>query len=221
MLDAPNLAQARVGNMAAGYGSASYGDDSQVLVEFYKEPVYNEYRSLAEGKAIYDERIFLKMLIPGDKTKQPVRYAQLEHDMNTGTPPDSDRWPRAWAAFKNGEAAAHDGTALAMWPVMNRHQVEEFRRLNIHTIEQLSTVPDGTLHQLGSGARTVRDMAVQWIERASGDKDLTKMEAKHTAEIAEMQAKIDSMMAMFENATDPEKSKRGPGRPKREEADDI
>lgn len=210
MFDGPNFAQGQVQG-SGDVRAVSYGSDQGLYVEFRDEPFYNEYQSKAQGKPVYDTRVMVKIYVPGDKTKVVDRLAVLEAQQD-GIPPDTARWPQQFAAYKAGHVAIQQGTPLSTWAQINAAQVKELNAFNIYTIEQLGDVSDGMLDGLGHGARALRDSARSFIEQANDSAFVTKLEAKHASELADMQVQIE---ALRQSIQDPEK--RGPGRPRKEE----
>lgn len=217
MFDAPSFAQGEVVGTGDVRG-VSYGEDKGLFVEFRNEPIYMEYLSEQAGRAIYEDRTFVKIYVPGDKTKVIDRLAQLK-DIG-GIPPDDKRWPIQWLAFQNGMKAVMNGTPLSEWPKITKQQVGDFNAFNIYTVEQLSEVSDTALDGLGHGGRALRDGAIKWLERAGDDSAITKMESAFAQREAAMQRQIDEMRELLEMQTaPPEETRRGPGRPKKDATD--
>jgi hypothetical protein len=218
MLDIPEFAQGEVqGN--GDVRSVSYGSDKGLYVEFRDEPIYNEFKSQQLGKPHYDTKIMVKIYTPGDKTKVVDRLARLtpEETSALGIPADSARWPAQWAAYKQGQKAIQEGMPLTEWAKLNKQQVQEFNALNIYTVEQLSEVSDTALNGLGHGGRALRDAAIAFLDQAKDASFVNKLEAKHAEEMAEMQRQIAELRASISPEGE-EPVKRGPGRPRREEA---
>jgi len=205
MFDAPDLAAATIiGN--GDVRQVSYGNDTGLYVEFRMDNVYMEFLSEQEGRPIYEARPFIRIFVPGDKTKTVDRPVQLKQvgDM----PSDPQRFPAQWAAFQQGQKAVEVGTPLSEWPQMNTSQVRELNSANIYTVEQLAAVPDGALDGLGHGGRSVRDAAIRYLQAAKDNSYLTKQSAE-----------IDDLRAQIAALTEQNETKRGPGRPRKEETD--
>ena len=205
MFDAPDLAAATIiGN--GDVRQVSYGNDTGLYVEFRMDNVYMEFLSEQEGRPIYEARPFIRIFVPGDKTKTVDRPVQLKQvgDM----PSDPQRFPAQWAAFQQGQKAVEVGTPLSEWPQMNTSQVRELNSANIYTVEQLAAVPDGALDGLGHGGRSVRDAAIRYLQAAKDNSYLTKQSAE-----------IDDLRAQIAALTEQNETRRGPGRPRKEETD--
>jgi hypothetical protein len=219
MLDGPEYAQGEVQG-SGDVRSVSYGSDKGLFVEFHDEPIYNEYKSLQDGKPHYDMKVMVKIYTPGDKTKVVHRLARLEADM--GIPPDPARWPAQWAAYQQGKTAIKDGTPLSEWARLNKQQVQDFNAMHIWTVEQLAEVSDVALDGLGHGGRSLRDAAIAFLEQAKDASFVHKLEEKHASEMAEAMRQIAELRASITgNSPDTngdEPARRGPGRPRREDA---
>jgi hypothetical protein len=204
MFDGPSLASGEVvGN--GDVRGVSYGNDAGLYVEFRKEPVHMEFLSTEAGRPIYEDRDFIKLYVPGDKTKVVDRPVKLE--VWGDVPSDPQRFPRQWEAFKSGNAAAMTGTPLTEWPLITGAQRAMLAAANIHTLEQLAAVHDGALDGLGHGGRMLRDQAVARLASAQDDAFQTKMVAENSelkVKMAEMEARMkEQMNKLLETATAP------------------
>lgn len=132
---------------------------SLAIPQFYTEAVHQPFRSEQEGRPIFEEREFVKILIPGDRRAMVVEPVNDDHKA---------RWPSEYAAFKAGQEAPIEGTPLTEWAVssMNKARAEELAYFNIKTVEQLAQVNDNQLQNLGMGARELRERAKTWLEIA-------------------------------------------------------
>lgn len=209
MFDAPTFADPTIiGN--GDVRQVSYGNDTGLYAEFRMENVHMEFLSEQEGRPIYEQRPFIRLYVPGDKTKvvdRPVVEKQVG-DM----PSDPQRFPAQWAAFKAGQQAVANGTPLAEWPQMTTSQVRELGTVNIFTVEQLAAVHDGALDGLGHGGRAIRDSAIRYLAAA-------KDNSFHTQQAAEIEALKAQVAALTASQELTQEAKRGPGRPKKEDND--
>lgn len=129
-----------------------------------------------DGHPKYEDREFVEIRHPGDRSYKHVEEVTTEH---------KKRWPTVYAAFKEGLEVPEAGTPLKMWPVLTPAEVANFTALGIRVVEDLATVPDGDLHRLGHAARTYRDKAAAWLESAA--KGAASVKAIQRAEAAEME----------------------------------
>ena len=190
--------------------TASHGSDANLFVEFYEDAVHLEAQSREENRPIYEDRVFIRIMVPGGKSTV-VREARLERGDN-GEIPDHERFPLQWAQFKSQQEQVGDGTPLSEWSYLSKSQVMELKAMKIHTVDQLAAQSDASLSHMGLGALDLRNRARAFLDQASGGEVLSKLQkeledARH--EIAAMKASLEALGADTE-------SKRGPGRPKKE-----
>jgi hypothetical protein len=134
------------------------GPKQPAVPVFFTEAVRMDFKSKQAGRDIFEDREFVRILIPGDRRSAPVEPVNDEH---------KKRWPREYEAFKAGTEAPLEGTPLADWPQIGRARVEELAYFHIRTVEQLAAVNDAQLQQLGMGARGEREKAKVFLEVAA------------------------------------------------------
>ena len=101
--------------------------------EFFLHPKEDIAASLKEGRPIFSEVPYIKVMVPGDKDIVVVRPVRAK---------DKARYPRQWAAFEAQEAQPLEGTPLEEWPGITRSQVAELKHFGVHTVENLANMPD-------------------------------------------------------------------------------
>lgn len=116
--------------------------DSALIVEFYTKPVQNMFTSSQEGRAIFDDVIYVKINVPGVKDMLWDMPARSDH---------KERFPKQWAHYMNRTQgdAREIGTPLSEWPVLTRSQAEEFRGLKFFTVESLANASDQNIGHIG------------------------------------------------------------------------
>jgi hypothetical protein len=146
---------------------------SPAIPQFFTEPVKMEFKSQQAGRPIFEEREFVRIIIPGDRRSMAVEPVNDEHRA---------RWPKDYEAFTAGRAAPLEGTPLKEWPVsaMTASKAEELAFFNIKTVEQLAALNDGQLQNLGMGARELRERSRLWLSVAkSGAAPLERLQAEN------------------------------------------
>lgn len=144
-------------------GHVSHGSDASAYVRFYK---YNE-----KGK----QQDFVEIIFPGDARTEMRRKVQ-ETDMV--------RWPGQWQAYQNGEQSKANGVPLEQWAGVDEGMVRDLNHKHIYTVEQLASVADGNLGNLGLGARALVDKAKAFLE-VKKDTDAVAKYAAQYNEISE------------------------------------
>lgn len=188
-----------------------HGTDAGLFVQFYMESIKEEEASEKEGRPIYVDREFVKIIPVGDKNTVVCRPVDMIGNGNN--PPDNIRWPNQYAAFKNQQIQPNEGTPLEQWPPLTKSQVMMMKAVNVHTVEQLAAVIDQNLTNLGMGARDLREKAKAYLEDA-------KQSAPSMAaykEIEDLKRQIEALKNQQAGFGEVEKKR---GRPKKEEIND-
>lgn len=211
---------------------AQYGNDTGMMAEFRSEPVYMEFESKGgekitgtvqnkiielhsgKGRPVYKEKVFVYITRPGAKS-DIIREVLMDDDgqplPGDGSYPSfPERFPKQWQQFRNKQEQTHSGTPLEMWPGLTKTQVLELKGAKIHTVEQLGSLPDSTLQNVGMmDARGLRDRAKAYMENAENGAALSgAMEM-----IAQMRIDQESLRAQLAALSTEQTEKRGSGRP--------
>ena len=94
------------------------------------------------------------------------------------TEADKKRWPIQWAQFEAGNVQLGTGLPLQEWAPLSRSQVLELKANHIHTVEQLSEIPDSGLEKLGMGAHDLREKAKRFVAQAESSALLRLLQGK-------------------------------------------
>ena len=162
---------------------------NRVHARFYRDAVLNEYKSKIEGRPIYDEVELVEFLIPGDRLTRPV--APVNERPTQNGPTYAEIYKDEYAAFKRGEQRAASGTPLEHWanPLVTRARVAELKALNVFSVEDVASVSDGNLPQLGMGGRDLREQARAYLAHAKDSAAVSAAVAERDA----LLARIDAM----------------------------
>jgi hypothetical protein len=147
-------------------GHVSHGSDASAYVRFYR---YSD-----KGK----ESDFVEIIFPGDTRTEMRRKVQ-----------DSDkvRWPNHWKSYQDGEQSKATGFPLEQWPQVDQAMIRELNHKHIYTVEQLASVSDTNLANIGLGARELVAKAKAFIDVM---KD-TDAAARYAGQFEQMKAEND------------------------------
>jgi hypothetical protein len=143
-------------------------DDAKLLIQFLMYPHHLTDASIEAGRPMYEDREYVKIMVPGDKDNivfRPVR------------PQDKQRFAQAYFAFKNNQGEIVQGTPLESWPAITRAMVEEMKFFHIRTVEQLAGMSD-TNAQNFRGAVDLRARARTFLDMSKGSAEAEKMAAE-------------------------------------------
>jgi hypothetical protein len=123
----------------------------------------------------------------------------------------------AYAAWKAGREVPLDGTPLGAWPGVQAEQVEVLQMAGVKTVEQVRDLTEGELTRIKlPELRSLKVMAERFLVAKDGGK-VTEALAQKDKEIADLRASLEELAAMVK-ADKEQPEKRGPGRPRKEEA---
>lgn len=172
--------------------------ENTALVEFYRDAVQNNFKSAQEGRAIFEDVDFVRIMTPGDTRTVICRKV---------TEQDKQRFPKAWDLYQRGLEQVLEGTPLDKWTGITTSQVKELAHVNIRTVEQLVSVSDASIQRLGPGYMQLRTRAKQFIEAAQ-DEAAATAHARENEQLREqmalMQEQMDAMAAQLKKQQEKE-----------------
>lgn len=193
----------------SGVGEVEFGSDARIAVKFYSKPMPDYLKSKEAGRPIFSSVDFVELRQPGERDTydQPVTQEMIM------------RFPRHWAAYKEGKEQVTLGTPLSLLFADNLAIVENLKYFRIVTVEQLANINDTQVQNIGLGGQQFRQKAKDYLEKSEKGKGFHELEAKNDAlelKLNEALAKIDAMAQRFTAAGEviPEPKKKA-GRPKK------
>lgn len=179
-----------------------------LLAQFYLKPVQNQTKTREEGRPIFEEIEYIRIMVPGDKSSvidRPVRIGHTEKH-------DNYQFAPQYNMFKQGREQTPDGTPLAEWPMISRSQAKELEFFNVKTVEQLASMPDSSAQNF-RGVHHLREQAKSYIQRAKEDAPSIQLQAEVTKREKEMQAMQAQMKEMADELRELKAAKPKRGRP--------
>lgn len=167
---------------AASEGSSR--GKGKMHVFFYEAQVKNNFKSTQAKRPIFEPRVKIKKLVPGDSRLVIDTYARET---------DFEQFPVEYARFQQKKANTVEGTPLEAWGAINDSQKAEFRALNIFTVEQFANLPDETASRI-MGLHELRKKARAFVMAQEAGDRLVKMEEEARA-AAEKEAKQQEIIA--------------------------
>lgn len=171
--------------------SARFAGDDRLHVRFFTKPRLNPDKSNEANRAIYEDTVYVEIMMPGEKNNIVMRPAWAQ---------DFQRFPKHYAAFQEG-AEQVVGTPLTVLPFLSESQVEEFRYLNIRTVEQLAKLADSASQQV-MGAQDLKAKAQKFLDALNSNERVLAENAELKARIAALEGgksgkKEDKAEALF------------------------
>ena len=186
-------------NEVAGWTNDNFMEDNRgkMAVFFHAVQVRNNFKSDAEKRPIFEERIFIKKLVPGDSTlivDRPMREQDMED------------FPIEWARFEQKKEQKVAGTPIDAWSAVSETQKAEFKALNIFTIDQFANLPDVAGDKI-MGFNDLRSKARTFIMAAQDSQMMDKIRAEMDKKLEAQEAELAKLRAMINKKA---------GRPKKE-----
>lgn len=146
---------------------ARFAGDERLFVTFFNHPRKDEAKTLEEGRPIFNDESYVRIMVPGDKDSIIIRPAR---DM------DKQRFAKQWQAFSSGESEEQSGTPLKAWPMITRSQVEELKFFGVHTVEQLADLADVHVQKF-MGVGMLKQQAQAFMQAAKESAPLEQLNA--------------------------------------------
>ena len=162
-----------------------------LFAQFYMHPKQNAKETLLQGRPIYDETEYIRIMVPGDKASIVERPVRLGIHPNS----DNNKFSVEYSMFKQNKSQEVTGTPLSEWPVMSRSQVLELEHFNVRTVEQLAGMADSHAQKF-MGLNSLRELARRFMQHAEGSAPLGKMQAALDESANVMEAQKEQMKAM-------------------------
>ena len=190
-------------NEVAGWTDESFMESNRgkMAVFFHAVQVQNNFLTVQEKRPIFQERIFLKKLVPGDNTltiDRPMREQDIED------------YPVEWARFEQKKEATVAGTPIEVWNAISETQKAEFKALNIFTIDQFAQLADIAGNKI-MGFNDLREKARAFIAASQDSQMFDKIRAETDKKLQAQDVEMAELRAMIAELT----AKKS-GRPKKE-----
>ena len=187
----------------ANWTNDSFMEDNRgkMAVFFHTVQVQNNFKTMTEKRPIFEEKIFLKKLVPGDSTLVVDRPMREQ---------DIDEYPIEWARFEQKKEQKVSGTPIDVWSAISETQKAEFKALHIFTIDQFAQLADSVGNKI-MGFNDLRDKARAFIAAAKDSAVFDKIRAETDAKLAQQEEEMAQLRELV-NQLSAKKS----GRPKKE-----
>ena len=187
----------------ANWTNDSFMEDNRgkMAVFFHTVQVQNNFKTMTEKRPIFEEKIFLKKLVPGDSTLVVDRPMREQ---------DVDDFPIEWARFEQKKEQRVSGTPIDVWSAISETQKAEFKALHIFTIDQFAQLADSVGNKI-MGFNDLRDKARAFIAAAKDSAVFDKIRAETDAKLAQQEEEMAQLRELVNQLT----AKKS-GRPKKE-----
>lgn len=219
-LEQPNFAPPRsLESPRADFSRVSYGNshetnglDAGLIVDFYVKPYFMEYLSESMGHPIFQDRIWVRIVAPGNsRTVWDTLAAGIDYEtavdpdsgeyhttwepkeiLANGGPSDPNKYPNAWARFMKRGAPSEMGWPIEEWGAISRSYAESLKMLNVPTVEALAGLSDSNAANIMGGVK-YRDLAKASLSERARNQILAQEQAKATRAEDQIQIQNDQI----------------------------
>lgn len=186
--------------------------DYQLIVRFYDGTTPSEFESSQTGRRIVKDVCRINVRIPGNQL--------LERD-EPATDEDKARFPMQYQHYLNNKGGVEmGGTPIDELTFISAAAKENLKAAKFFTVEQIANGSDQQLMSLGMSVGmnplAMREKALHWLSVSEKNSGFTQVERQLEEERASrmaLEAQLQSAIVAIEEL----KSKRGPGRPRKDE----
>ena len=168
----------RIGELAK---QQAHSLDGNLHAQFYKHAELNSWKTREEGRKIFEEFVYIRILSPANRLNIIERRA---------TPEDCARFSRQYQQFLKGNEQLAAGTPLDQLTSLTAAQILELKALHVSTVEQLAALADTTAQLMGTGGPELKRQAGIYLARASSGEALFSENQALKAQLAELVAKM-------------------------------
>lgn len=161
--------------------------DGNNYPRFHLASVQDMVASEREGREIWYDEERVEIFMPGNPYTRPVEKVSNEH---------KQRWPKEYAAFKDGIELSPEGTPLEEWSILKRSQVMELKGLGFKTVEQISCMDDHAIQRIPMYGRRLKELAEVFLDDANRIALTNKLSVendKKDAEITALRRQVEEM----------------------------
>lgn len=140
----------------SSFEAMTKADTSKLPALFSIEAEQDSSESEKQGRPIFRDVEYIRVIFPGDNTREIFRPA---------TELDKAKYSEEYARFKEGHQQTFSGTPLASWGVLHASTVAELRAIRVFTVEQLADLSELGIGKLGLGGRDMVSKAKAYLSR--------------------------------------------------------
>jgi len=184
----------------------------------------------ASRKAGYEvpRMVTFILITPHGHRGDPMEFFADEFIERKGIEAKQGRYPHQWVAefkaalmaFREGKELPRAGTPTLLWERILKSRREQLAR-KFPTVEDLASVPDSALGDIGMDGRVIRDMARAELQAKKDLSPVVKELADANETIRRQQEQIETLMRKVQALSDRMDEPPRRGRPRREEAEEA
>jgi hypothetical protein len=138
-----------------------------VHVQFVMHPVVHGVMSKEAGREVCVDKEYVYIRVAGNDKE--VIFRPVNDQVKA-------RFPQEYEAWKKGQAEPTTGTPIDRWPQLTPGQAANLKGLNIRTVEDMATLSETGLQEVGMGARKLQEDARKFLSLAQAAADVGQLD---------------------------------------------
>lgn len=138
-----------------------------VQVRFFAHPMLHGQQSLAAGRQVFIDKDHVEIVVAGQDKQKFV--GPVNEQIKA-------RFPEEWEMYQKGQQTVRVGTPVEQWPQLTPSQVLMLKQLNVFTVEDVASLSDENVRNVGPGGYKLREDAAKFLKLAQSAADVGKME---------------------------------------------
>lgn len=184
-------------------------------VEFEERSIEDRAATIEQGTLVTKrvDYAILRALGSKDTVEKPAEEWLKHIDKLSQRGEYNVTWARFYReqydAWKNGsDTTKVNGLHVRLWAAISRAESEVLVACKVLTVEDLAQAPEDVLQRIGMGARSLKQRAQAHLDAAQGGKaaeelaSLRQKTADQESQIAELNNKVDKLVAALESQKD-------------------
>ena len=172
---------------AKEYGTVSFTNDADLVVNFYMKSVRNIEKSREKSMPIFEDMIYIKIMRPGEQLNIIDRPAEAQ---------DSYRFARQWNQFQDKKTQVPEGTPIELLFPNNPAIADSLRARGVYTIQQCANLTAHATDSVGMGGQEYVNRAKKYIEQAGSGESYIKIQDELQRKEAQIQTQNRQMDEM-------------------------
>lgn len=160
----------------------------KLVILFHTVQKKNEYKSTLENRPVFEERIHITKIVPGDNKlviDRPLREV------------DKQEFAMEWTHWERTRENRMPGIPIEHWHSINDTQKAEFKALKIYTVEQFANLPDSAAEKI-MGFYELRQKAKVFLEAGKDAELIARIKKDSEEKVNKLEAQLMQMMAEME-----------------------
>lgn len=151
-------------------------------VRFEKRAVEDRAQTMAQGRYVAKDALFVLITPPGSKDEVPRLVSdwlvQLDEQVKQDriSPRLVDLYKQSYERWMKGEEVPLHGTSLKLWPIVSPAEIQNCLAANIRTVEDLAQANGEAVGRLGMSGYSLKQKAEAWL-KAAGDTGKVTLES--------------------------------------------